>query len=155
MKNLLVLMGILVLLTLTSCATITTSSKARTPLPEPGTLYAVNIIPPGPEVPPKIANFSGTWEGEWPLEVRLATVIVIEDIDFQSKKVTAIYSWGNAARINADWAQARGFIKEDSIVLKVGGKVTVTLSPIAGRSDIIDATYEGWGFSKTQLKKKQ
>ncbi|MBU2622470.1 MAG: hypothetical protein KKD92_09160 [Proteobacteria bacterium] len=127
MKNLLVLMGIFILLGLTGCAT-TGSSGPWTPLPEPGTVSAINVILPGPEVPPEIAAYSGIWEGTF--DGASAATIIVEQIT--PPKVVAIYSWGPGSNYIGGWTRVIGRVERDSVVLVWGQPervVTLKINP--------------------------
>lgn len=152
MKKLLVLTGILVLLLgLTGCAT--TSGGPWTPLPEQGTVSAINIIPPGPEVPPEIAAYSGTWEGTF--DGSMAVTIVIEQIT--PPKVVAIYSWGPGSNYIGGWTRVIGRVERDSVVLVWGQPervVTLKISP--QKRNLATAEYtRGASVSRAALFRKE
>lgn len=148
MKNLSVLMGIFILLGLTGCAT-TGSSNSWTPLPEPGIASAVKIIPPGLDVPPQIAVYSGAWEGMWG-NGRNVTII-IEHIKLP--EVIAIYSYGPLPQYNSEggWSRVIGRVEGNSIVLQWSGR-TVTLTMAGGNANV--EYRRGGEVLRTTLRKK-
>ena len=120
MRKLLVLAVVLVLLG-SGCATVA-GGESQTPLPA-----TVKIVPPGSDVPPQIAAYSGIWEGMW--DVGRSVTIVIEKITMD--EVIAIYSWGPQLKYNSQegWRRVTGSIKNDSIVLQLReAKVTLKMS---------------------------
>ena len=122
MMKVLVLVGVLVLLGL-SCATVS-SNDSWTPLPEPGTISSVKIVPPGLDVLPQIAAYSGKWEGKWN-NGRWVTII-IEKIE--PPDVVAIYSWGLLGDTKGGWTRVLGQIEKDSVALRWGGRTVILTS---------------------------
>ncbi|MDP3014021.1 MAG: hypothetical protein Q8M92_07260 [Candidatus Subteraquimicrobiales bacterium] len=148
MKNLLVLIGVLVLLGLASCAI--TGSRSWTPLPESGTASAVNIIPPGPDVPPQIAAYSGIWEGTW--DNGRAVTVVIEQISLL--KIIAIYSCGSLGTSEEGWRRVIGRVENDSIVLQWSGRtVTLTITD-PKKNNFANAEYRQTEILRATLRKK-
>ena len=90
---------VLLALALTACAT----GSANVPLPQ-----TINIIPPGLDVPPELAAFSGKWEGWWQRGVD--AVLIVNYID--SKRAEIIYAWGED-----DYTQ-KGYIFCTATILK-------------------------------------
>lgn len=86
---------------LTACATA---------LPVP---TDVAIIPPGSDLAPELAAFSGTWEGVW--DGVLPSRLIVERIDATSARV--VYIWG----ADPGYFQA-GYSRHNAKVLS-GGKI--------------------------------
>ena len=94
-------LGCLVAL-LTACATA---------LPVP---TDVAIIPPGSDLAPELAAFSGTWEGVW--DGVLPSRLIIERIDATSARV--VYIWG----ADPNGRFEAGYSRQNAKVLP-GGKI--------------------------------
>jgi len=137
---------LMVLLIFTSCAT---NLDIWTPLPTADSPEPLKIIPPGPEIPPSIANYSGIWEGV--LDNGRPVTVVVEKISADS--VIAIYSWGHLNDSPGGWIRVKGKIDGDSIVLKWSGRV-VTLSPGKSKDDAI-LKYERAEIHYAYLKKRK
>jgi hypothetical protein len=139
--------GILMVLlafALTACAT----GGTWTPLPTTDSPEPLKIIPPGSEIPPIIANYSGIWEGVF--DNGRPVTVVVEEISVNS--VTAIYSWGRLNNSPDGWIRVKGKIKDDSIVLEWNRGI-VTLSPGKSKDDAI-LKYERQVILYAYLKKR-
>ena len=86
----------LAVVVLTACA----SGGLGTALPTP---TDVAIIPPGSDLAPELAAFSGTWEGVW--DGVLPSRLIVERIDATSARV--VYMWGAApdGSFQAGWGR--------------------------------------------------
>jgi len=144
----------LVILVLVGCvATATTTDW--TPLPDPKSISAVKIVPPGPDIPPNIAIYSGIWEGKYDDNGRAVTV-VIEEIK-PSGEVIAIYSWGELPQYDSPsgWMRVRGrIIKQDNsnLIELSWSKRVVTLN--ADNTKLAYITYMRDSILKGTLYKK-
>ena len=92
---------VLLAFAVTACAT----GSANVPLPQ-----IINIIPPGSDVPPELAAFSGKWEGWWQRGVN--AVLIVKYID--SKRAEIIYALGEN-----DYTQ-KGYIFCTATILREG-----------------------------------
>lgn len=81
-------------LALTACA----------PLPTP---QDVAISPPAPGLPPKLAAFSGTWEGNW--DTSLPSRLIVEQIHPGIARI--VYSWGDAPDDSFNTGYTRTYAK--------------------------------------------
>lgn len=63
-----------------------TDISRQVPLPR-----EITIVPPSPDLPKEIANFSGRWEGLWEVN-SLPGILVVEEINLKEAKV--ISGWG-------------------------------------------------------------
>lgn len=77
----------------------------------------VKILVPGPEVPPEIASFSGTWKGKW--KSRAPFMYIVEVIE-PDGAVTLVYSW---AKYRA-WSWSSGYERNSGKISE--GKLTFT-----------------------------
>lgn len=88
----------------------------------------VRVVAPGPEIPPKLAQFSGTWEGTFGRtgDGRQATLVVEEIKPSQSEgfDATVVYSWSGNPDSPAGWKRL---------------KVKVTTSPEKDVQIILDS----------------
>ena len=83
------------------------------------------MTPPGPDVPPEAAGFSGTWVGAWYIRYAIASCLVVEKI--QGRSVTLVFSFApNEDRDKANSRRYTGSIGEDGILrfeLVNGGRI--------------------------------
>ena len=93
---------------------------------EPPLPKDLKIEAPGTNVPTKIAQFSGIWEGTWDHHMGryggMGVKIAIEKID--PPELSAIYSWGMhpwGSRVGG-WVRVKGVIAGEMVVLKWGGR---------------------------------
>jgi len=63
-----------------------TDISREIPLPK-----KITIVPPSPDLPKEIVNFSGRWEGLWEVN-SLPGVLIVEEINLKEAKV--ISGWG-------------------------------------------------------------
>ena len=77
----------------------------------------VKIVAPGPEVPPEMASFSGTWKGKW--KARAPFMYIVESIE-PNGAVTLVYSW---AKYRA-WSWSGGYERNSGKISK--GKLRFT-----------------------------
>ncbi|MBI4842963.1 MAG: hypothetical protein HY809_01375 [Nitrospirae bacterium] len=94
------LIPFLLIVVLYGCASIP-------PLPE-----TINIVPPSPDVPPKLAALSGGWKGNFNSLVNVT--VIVEKINVNEAEI--IYSWGDAPHLNAGYVYAKSqVLNGDSI----------------------------------------
>lgn len=120
------LFSLFLLLSLTGTALSEDSAQ----LPE-----GLKIIPPASNVPPRIANYSGIWEGRW-LESRQEVKIAIVEIN--PPDVKAIRAWGFRKGQPAGWKREKGTIVGDDKLLLTGRNSELELTP-TDNPDIIRA----------------
>lgn len=103
------------------------STRSITPLPP-----AVTITAPSPDVPPKIAAFSGTWVGQWRAgEVTMEHTLVVESIekDGDAFRVQILFSHGDQPL----WGyNAAGFLRTDGSI-GPDGKLRLKAFPNSAR----------------------
>jgi len=126
-----------------------TQGIAQVPLPE-----EINIVVPGPDVPPEIAAFSGRWEGNW--DRTLDAILVVTEIN--QREATVIYAWGDAP----EWNTKKGYRKYKAVVIpgekpkiKFGGKGAPEFT-VEMRKDLktVNIERESQGnIAETKLKK--
>ena len=106
-------------------------AQMETPPPLPGN---VQIVPPGPAVSPRLAAFSGVWEGVWTQQTlgqkryvnpayggRMVT-IAIERIE--PPNVVAVYAWGSYGGRKKGFRRLKGTISGETILLTLGQEDT-------------------------------
>ena len=79
---------------LSACA----SRGFGTDLPKP---VGITIIQPGPDLSPKLAAFSGIWEGKW--DGVLPTRLIVERINATSAQVVYIWGADRQGRFKEGW----------------------------------------------------
>jgi len=164
MRRFAIITGILVLISL---------SVAVAQINEPPLPPNLKIIPPGAEVPPRLAQLSGIWEGAWNFEAPsgggsrhlfqmdiMGRGFKIAVINITPPKVQAIFSSGGSPQNPGKWFLVRdGSVSQDSIVLKWGqpGKArTLTLTP-SGTPGVAQASLQAEDFAhilKSTARKK-
>ncbi|RJQ44668.1 MAG: hypothetical protein C4538_09855 [Nitrospiraceae bacterium] len=70
--------------------------------PLPPTL---NIVPPGPDVPPEIAAFTGVWVGMW--NSALDTILVVEKINAEQAEIIISFGTGQGFEARFFYATAK------------------------------------------------
>lgn len=114
----------------------------------------MEIVPPNPNLPPKIKAFSGKWFGVW--DGILQHVLVVEQIN--PPNTTVIYAYGNAPTWNinnpnfyrVDGKIEPGILK--LILKRTGATVTYRLQ----HDGTLDATYETrTGISRAKMKRME
>lgn len=139
--------------------------------PLPGNL---KIQPPGPEVPPQLAQLVGVWEGMWDYAPAgdpggglflgqmdiTGRGLKIAIVKIKPPRVRAIYSYGGSAEKPGKFFMVRNASASgDSIILKwgkPGQKRTLTLGA-TGNPNVADAKLEAEGARKpltAKLRKK-
>jgi hypothetical protein len=105
MKKSNLLLGLLAMM-VSSFVLCPLASAEWSPLPKD-----VRVVPPGPEIPPKLARFSGTWEGTFGsmMDGRQATLVVEEIRPSQSEgfEATVVYSWSGNPDSPAGWKRLK------------------------------------------------
>ncbi len=76
-----------------------TDISREVPLPK-----KITIVPPSPDLPKEITNFSGRWEGRWEVN-SLAGVLIVEEINLKDAKV--ISGWGKGVYYPADYERIK------------------------------------------------
>ncbi len=123
------------------------------------------LIPPGREVPPDEAAFSGKWVGQWEgkwrgiVEGSLPHVLTVEEIardDLTSaSRAVVVFAWGTAPRwgVFRGWYRVRGVFERGilRLTLPSGGRATYRMS-IDGT---LDATYERADFGVVHATMKR
>ena len=127
-----------------------TQGIAQVPLPE-----VINIVAPGPDVPPEIAAFSGRWKGDWDKVVDY--ILIVEQITQTEARV--ISAWGDGP----EWKTKKGYrkfrakvIPGDKPRLEFGGDGGVRLTAEMGKDLItINMSRESAAgmISETKLNK--
>jgi hypothetical protein len=96
-------------------------SESGIPLPT-----TIRIEPPGADLPPEVAAFSGTWEGSW--EGDVPGRLVVERIDAEWARV--VYAWGDdpGGRFKGEWERVPAKVLPGGRLQSVDDALKMTLT---------------------------